>query len=228
MRIPDRMRLMRALGRFWEHDPGLSIILVALLLFAFVLPPVLLPGVEHSLLVDLLLTLLLVAGVASLRARRDVRALLAASALAALAVRAWPVAGPAAAMAATLASLGLMTLVVLAQTFRGGPVSVHRVQGAVAAYLLLGMTWAAAYALVALLVPSAFASARPEGLVDRSFLYFSFSTLTTVGYGDIAPVHRAARSLAMVEALTGQLYPAIFIARIVTLHGQRERTRSAR
>jgi hypothetical protein len=133
-----------------------------------------------------------------------------------------PGAGAAAAALASLISFGLMAIVVLAQTFRSGPVSVHRVQGAVAAYLLLGLAWASAYALVEALAPGAFATARPEAH-GRSFLYFSFVTLTTVGYGDVTPVHHAARSLALVEALTGQLYPAILIARIVTLHGQHER-----
>ena len=50
-----------------------------------------------------------------------------------------------------------------------------------------------------------------------NWIYFSFVTLTTVGYGDITPVARAARSIAMLEALTGQLYPAIIIARLVSL-----------
>ena len=51
----------------------------------------------------------------------------------------------------------------------------------------------------------------------KTFLYFSFTTLTTVGYGDISPVHPIARSLANFEALLGQLYPAILIARLVSM-----------
>ena len=57
--------------------------------------------------------------------------------------------------------------------------------------------------------------ARTARLTD--WMYFSFVTLTTVGYGDITPVATSARSLAMLEALTGQLYPAIIIARLVSL-----------
>ena len=48
-------------------------------------------------------------------------------------------------------------------------------------------------------------------------IYFSFVTLTTVGYGDVTPVDPVARSLAVAEALTGQLYPAILLARLVSL-----------
>ncbi|KIC93810.1 potassium channel family protein, partial [Flavihumibacter solisilvae] len=51
----------------------------------------------------------------------------------------------------------------------------------------------------------------------REFLYFSFITLTTTGYGDITPVHPIARSLANLDALIGQLYPAILIARLLSM-----------
>jgi hypothetical protein len=59
-----------------------------------------------------------------------------------------------------------------------------------------------------------------EGDTSRSWTYYSFVTLTTVGYGDITPVHPLARSLAVFEALTGQLYPAILLARLVSLEVQ--------
>ena len=57
----------------------------------------------------------------------------------------------------------------------------------------------------------------PRDRRDSSFVYFSFVTLTTVGYGDMTPVHPATRSLAIAEALIGQLYPAILLARLVSL-----------
>jgi hypothetical protein len=215
------MRFRPVLRGFWEHDPGLSVLLVALVLLAFVLPPVMESGHEQLPLADLLLTLLLVAGLGTLRVRTGVRVLLMAAAVVAVAIRLWPTTSTAAGALATLVSLVLMAAVVLVQTFRDGPVNIHRVQGAVAAYLLLGLAWAAAYALVAQVAPGAFATARAETSQSRTFIYFSFVTLTTVGYGDVTPVHHAARSLALLEALVGQLYPAILLARIVTLHTQR-------
>jgi hypothetical protein len=207
-------RPWRALRRFWEHDPGLSILLGLLLLLVFVIPPFMDPGEERAPVVDAVFTLLLFAGVAGLRVGPGVRALLLVVALVAAVARWWPGAGAAA-----------TALVVLVQTFRGGPVSVHRVQGAVAAYLLLGLVWGYGYELVAALHPGAFASALATPGEDRSLIYFSFVTLTTVGYGDVTPVHPAARSLALMEALTGQLYPAILLARLVTLHTQGEGSR---
>jgi len=207
----------RALRRFWERDLALSVILALLVLLVFVLPPFTVPREERGPLVDVALTLLLAAGVTGLRVRAAVRWTLLAAAIAAMAVRLAPAASEPAIALSSLVSLGLMAVVVLAQTFGGADVSIHHVQGAVAAYLLLGLVWAAAYAFVAALYPGAFASAVPMSQ-DRSFVYFSFVTLTTVGFGDVTPVHSTARSLVVLEALTGQLYPAVLLARIVTLH----------
>ena len=92
--------------------------------------------------------------------------------------------------------------------------------GGVAAYLLLGVTWAFGYKLLMEMIPDAIhfqtplAAGVPTGEPAR-LIYFSFETLTTVAFGDAYPVHRIARSLAIAEALIGQLYPAILIATLV-------------
>jgi Ion channel len=211
-----------SLRGFWERDPGLSILLGLLLVLVFVLPPFMSPEQERGLVVDFVFALLLLAGVAALRLRPGVRALLLVVAVVAAGARWWPSAGHAAMALSSVVSIGMMAVVVLVQTFRGGPVTVYRVQGAVAAYLLLGLVFGFAYELVAALHPGAFASALAMPDRDRDLLYFSFVTLTTVGYGDVTPVHPAARSLALLEALTGQLYPAILLARLVTLHAQED------
>jgi len=208
------------LRRFWERDHALSVMLLLLVLLVFVLPPFTVAREERGPLADIALTLLLASGVVGLRVRPAVRVALLAAALLAAAVRLAPAPSETAIALSSLVSLGLMAIVVLVQTFREGDVGVHRILGAVAAYLLLGLVWSAAYALVAALEPGAFASAVPMAR-DRSFIYFSFVTLTTVGYGDVTPVHPVARSLAVLEALTGQLYPAVLLARLVTLHTQR-------
>lgn len=101
-------------------------------------------------------------------------------------------------------------------------VSVEVLCASIAAYLMLGLTWTVAYWLVDQLTPGgAFSFNTNTG--SRSMngftgFYFSFITLSTVGYGDITPVSRIARWLAAMEAMTGLLYVAVLIARLVSLY----------
>lgn len=94
----------------------------------------------------------------------------------------------------------------------------------IASYLLLGLLWAFAYMLVAQLAPGAFFfDGRIEAakeMTSFTSVYFSFITLTTVGYGDITPVAGAARMLAALEAMTGTLFVAILISRLVSMYSK--------
>jgi hypothetical protein len=114
----------------------------------------------------------------------------------------------------------ILVVMTLKHTFLPGPVSVHRVMGGVAAYLLIGVTWAFAYKLLMEEIPDAIHFQTPLAVgvstgEPARLIYFSFETLTTVSFGDAYPVHRIARSLATAESLIGQLYPAILIATLV-------------
>jgi hypothetical protein len=117
--------------------------------------------------------------------------------------------------------MAILVVMTLKQTFHlPGPVSVHRVMGGVAAYLLIGLTCAFAYKLILEIIPDAihFQTPLAAGVATGEpgrLIYFSFEILTTVSFGDAYPVHRVARSLATAEALIGQLYPAILIATLV-------------
>ena len=97
--------------------------------------------------------------------------------------------------------------------------SPDRVAGAVLIYLMIGLIFVALYALAGLSLPNAFTGLasgdRPALLTD--LIYFSFVTLTSVGYGDILPVHPVVRGIANLEATTGQLFPATLLARLVSL-----------
>jgi hypothetical protein len=215
-----RRPVVAALTRFWADDKGLSVFSVLLLVVAFVLPPLVPPGGGRSLVGEVVYALLLVSGVLALGERRLARLVLMPVALVTLAVDlgSWfvPIAEPWA-LATSLVSLLLLLAVVLGQTLRSGPITFHRIQGAVAAYLLLGVIWAYAYALVGLLRPGAFSGPVNPSDGPRALFYFSFVTLATLGYGDVLPVHPAARSLATLEAVTGTLYLAILLARLVSL-----------
>lgn len=192
-----------------------------LFVFVFILPPALPSGSGRRPIAEVFYALLLLSGVHALGQRPLARMLLMPVAVLTIALQAaswvWPL-GQAWGLGTGLLSLLLLLAVVLVQTLRSGPVTAHRIQGAVGAYVLLGLIWAHAYALATVLLPGAFAGAAIS-VADgpRGWLYFSFVTLTTVGYGDVVPVHPAARSLAMLEAVAGPLYLAILIARLVSL-----------
>ena len=110
-----------------------------------------------------------------------------------------------------ISDLAILVVMTLKHTFRPGPISLHRVMGGVAAYLLIGLTWAFGYKLLT--------EARPEPIHFRTFvgeiptgepsrlIDFSFCTLTSVGYGDAYPVHRMARSLATARHWSGNCIP---------------------
>ncbi len=106
--------------------------------------------------------------------------------------------------------------ILLIRTFSQGHITVNRVQGAVIVYLLSGFAFALIYHSIFIIAgPNAF-----KGLISwrrTEFMYFSLTTLTTLGYGDLTPVNVYARSLTGLEALYGQLYPAILIARLVSM-----------
>ena len=208
---------------FWSQDRGLSFFLAFLVLMTIFVPMVRLSRPARVAL-DLTFALMLVSGaIATIRQRILMYLIIALTILeftADLIVEFnrslihgdWDT-------ALKLSGMAILVVMTLKQTFRPGPVSVHRVMGGVAAYLLIGVTWAFGYKLLMEEVPdaihfqSSFAGI-PTGEPAR-LIYFSFATLTTVTYGDAYPVHRIARSLAMAEALIGQLYPAILIATLV-------------
>lgn len=122
-------------------------------------------------------------------------------------------------------AVGLFLYVVSAQVMKEGPITADRVRGAVASYLLIAILWAKLYALFLLLIPTSFSGI--ESADDfGALLYFSVVTLTTVGYGDILPTHVSTRTFANAEALIGQLFPAIFIARLVGLQVDQHRHHS--
>jgi hypothetical protein len=211
---------------------GLSALLVALCLIVFVLRPLVDLGLAGGRVVELMFTLVMLSGVWSVwggRARMTIIGL-GVGIAAALRWLHWTGAMPGLAPWAALASaviIGLFIALVLTRVFQPGPVTWHRIQGAVGVYLLFGLAWAQLYNCVEALSPGAFQV--PRGDVGAAgwfspLLYFSFITLTTLGYGDILAVHPAARSLAMFEALVGQLYPAILIAKLVSLQVTAEMT----
>ncbi len=99
--------------------------------------------------------------------------------------------------------------------------------GAAAIYLMLGITWTSFFSLISLVYPDAFLGLRDDVLERwNDLMYFSFTTLTTLGYGDIAPSNTVARIWATLEAVTGTLYLTILVARLVAIYSREHAART--
>lgn len=116
---------------------------------------------------------------------------------------------------------GYVTALILADVFRDkDAVSADTICGALAAYLLIGVGWAFAHALLDQLVPGSIEGLRASSGLKRydEYLGYSFVTLTTLGYGNVVPANAKADALATGEAIVGQMYMAVLVARLVALN----------
>lgn len=117
-----------------------------------------------------------------------------------------------------IAAFAVLASITLRVVFAAGPMSGHRLMGALGAYLMVALIFAQLYRLAALALPDAFLwlglPADYESIVSK-LTYFSMVTITSLGYGDIVPNLAATRALAMLEALFGVLYWTLLIARLV-------------
>ena len=217
---------MSSLQRYWSTDISLTALLIFLCVHLFVVLPLGHLELGGRILVSVLYSLILVSGVGAVAKGRLTTVLVGGVVLIGLVVHWLRLSQESRALGfwdACVSTLfcSLLALVVLVQVFSKGPITSQRIQGAVAVYLLLGLACAFGYDLISIRWPEAFApqlgeSGPGEGISLR-FVYFSFVTLTTTGYGDITPVHPFARTVAVFEALVGQLFPTILLARLVSM-----------
>jgi hypothetical protein len=114
----------------------------------------------------------------------------------------------------------LATFNAMRQVAIGNDISLNRIVGAVCVYLLLGVMWSIAYSVLEYSQPGSF-----KGLTELAspawnpdWIYFSFVTITTLGYGDITPLTQTARSLSFAEAIVGQFYIAVLVAGLVSAY----------
>ena len=222
-------RIMAYLERLWTTDIALTALLVSILIYIFFIYPLGLIG-SFRPLPSILFSLILITGAITVSRNRIFRTLVFSWCLLVFILLWVRYLFPHQTLIFVTNSLGLFFLVlltslILSQALREGPTTSHRIMGAVAAYLLIGMIWSVAYYLVALWIPGAFSIQGPSASSDRESLhsqlfYFSFVTLTTLGYGDIVAVHPIVRMLVILEGVVGQLFPAILIARLVSLQVQ--------
>jgi len=125
----------------------------------------------------------------------------------------WGTAG----MALGVATLSFVCLVLLKGIYERPVVSSASVMSSLTVYLLFGIIWSLAFALVEASVPGSFYGLAGASAADtrRELFYYSFVTLTTLGYGDIGPSGQGARALAILESVVGQLYLVVLVASLV-------------
>ena len=113
---------------------------------------------------------------------------------------------------------GYTATVILFYLFTEDEITIDVIMGAICVYFLIGLAWAFIFFTLELFQPGSFQMPQGQGIDLSHFSYYSYVTLTTLGYGDITPISTQARSLALLEAIMGQLYLAILVARLVGIH----------
>jgi hypothetical protein len=201
-------------------------LLIALALF-FIWAPFVEEIEGGELIVSLLFSLVLLAGVVAVADSKRVLVIAIVLAIPAIAGR-WinhfrpDLIPPAVFLLAGLILIAFVVGNLLRFVLRAPSVNTEVLCASISAYLMLGLMWTMAYWLVDQLTPGgAFAfntNTGKQSMKGFNAFYFSFITLSTVGYGDITPVSRIARWLAATEAMTGLLYVAVLIARLVSLY----------
>ncbi|MDH4092998.1 MAG: ion channel [Cyclobacteriaceae bacterium] len=212
---------------FWNHERSLKALLVYMSISLFVWIPI--AGAAHTwwgfLISEVLFNLIILAGVFSVLTRWKKQLFFIANAVLAsvfrifsffIVVRWVELVG----YVFGIVFLMLLGRMVLQHIFKDGPVNFYRIQGSIVVFMIIGIVWAMLYTLIESLLPGSFSATHGSQVYDdlfSQFLYFSFVTMTTLGFGDMIPTGSLAKSLVIFEGMIGLLYPVIMIARLVTL-----------
>ena len=220
----DRRRFIQ----LWQdrlRDPALTVLLALELCTIFIAAPLAAKGLPIAQAVGntLILAVIAIVVMLSLRWNAIILILLGLAAIVASFVvnaEASPISVVTLRRGGDILTFSALTWVVAHAVYAPGRITIRRLQGAIVMYLNFATIFAAAYGLIWELSPGAFANlVAPEGGPEEigSMLYFSFTTLTTTGYGDIVAIDPFARSLANFESVLGQFFIAITVARLVTM-----------
>ncbi len=217
--MPERIRKLTF--HFWAADRGPYALLLFLAFTLFILAPMLSARLVSPVLLEIAFSVVLVSGAFIVSSRASVRLITVVAGLLSVFFRLLgiSVTGKVIVVIDTCISVGMLScfaLLMVRQFLGANRAQVHRIAGAVAIYLLLGLIWSRMYQLVELVIPGSFRIQEGDILNDASLAYFSFVTLATLGYGDIVPTRIIARDLAVLEAIMGQLYLVILISKLVS------------
>ena len=120
----------------------------------------------------------------------------------------------------SIAFYAFAIVMIVGYVLQDGDVTLNMLAGALCSYMLIGFLWAEVYDLLEYLHPYSFLAVQDQHNRQEwsDLLYFSFTTLTGAGYGDITPATAQTRSAALLESVTGVFYIAVMVARLVGLH----------
>jgi hypothetical protein len=113
--------------------------------------------------------------------------------------------------------IAIAIIFMLKKIFSEKRVTGDTIKGSISIYLLIGIWWQIFYTAIWLIQPASFVL-HVNRIDSPDFFYFSFTTMTTLGYGDVIPKTYTAKTAAILQAITGQMYLAILVARLVGLH----------
>jgi hypothetical protein len=213
---------------FWTREHGLTNMLIMISVVNFVIVPLFgqLPFVR--VLINVFWMLFLLAGIITMTRNERWRYVLVVIPAAYVVLRVLLFFGTWKPLVNTDIILAVCTFMILislvfTRVFEAGPVTVHKIFGSIVVYLLIGNLFSIVFDFMYLELPGAFninLTDTDNYSLHSVFLYFSYTTLTTTGFGDILPVHPLARTLVSVEQIIGVLYPVILIGRLVSLKAE--------
>lgn len=220
----EKIKSYRFLNQFWYKESGLSGMLLLLFVMHFGLIPLLGSFSFFLVVLNIFWMLFLMAGIFAL-SKTTKQAVLISIVPVLFIVFGWiSVFNPTpftivADLILSISTFLLLIVLVLLKVFEPGPITSHRVIGSVVVYMLMANLWAIVYQFFYLHVQGSFQVTLPpfeSNSLDANFMYFSYVTITTTGFGEIVPLHPMARALVQVEAFVGVLYPVILIGRLVS------------
>ncbi len=128
-----------------------------------------------------------------------------------------------------IAFIAFLVAVILSFIFGEQEVTSNVIYGAIVVYLLIAIMWAFIFSVLESIHPGSFTVGEDQIEAGRSlFIYYSFVTITTLGYGDITPITATANSFSFLEAVTGQIYLVVLVARLVGMHIAQSMDRKSR
>jgi len=214
----------RFLYRLWTQEKGLSIMFLLLCIMQFIVIPLFGSYSRLMVFVNIFWMLFIMAGIISLAKDKKQALLISIIPLLFLMVQ-WLdffQTNLIVVFADLFLSVALMLLLiglVLIKVLEPGPVTQYRIIGSIVVYMLLVNLWCTVYLFIFKHIEGSFqmaVSPFESSSEQANFMYFSYITMTSTGYGEIVPIHPFARSLVQIEVLTGILYPVILIGRLVS------------